>query len=688
MTWPTPQEYNEALQHPGSCFDDPDLRMGSVELTPLGLPRPITGNFASVYRLRCKGKDWAVRCFWREYADMQQRYAATSAHLRSVRLPYTVDFDYLPRGILVRGRWYPVLKMEWVEGQLLDDFVREHLEDRMTLNRLAQEWLQMAGALESASIAHGDLQHGNVLVVKGGLKLVDYDAMCVPALLGKRSHEIGHQHYQHPARTATDFTLHIDRFSVWVIYLSLVAVSVDPGLWSSLAGGDECLLLRRTDYVCDSRTPAMRLLTGHQDERVRSLALRLESFLRVTPEQVPALAADGAIGLSPQRRRGRVAVLARTFGRRGVATGSSGVKAPAWVQEQVHAATQRARTFDSSFTPPRAWVALSSLALVLGSLLPTHVQPAVLWPGALLIDGLMLVACFLRDSAVAGARASRRRARQYRRSLTMHERHILRLQRMKAEAQARADQRCDSLHERRARFDARWHRRRGVVERGMEEQLAGVMAALADLDRLEREMLRAALETQRERHRERYVRSAGILTAPLPGLPFWTKLRLWLAGVRSAGDVSRPRLGALKSLGGAQAAGLLAWRAAVVDEARRTAPRALDAAQRERIAGPYARWRAAQERLRTSIEAEHREMLGVLQEHQEVMCSNVDAMVGALRVECRGHCLSLDALVAEIRQELPRLHWQLAEAQRECEAFGGVTLWKYIARTICPLWAR
>ena len=48
MGWPTPQEYNEAIQNPRSVFADAELQAGQPVLTPLGLPRPITGAFASV----------------------------------------------------------------------------------------------------------------------------------------------------------------------------------------------------------------------------------------------------------------------------------------------------------------------------------------------------------------------------------------------------------------------------------------------------------------------------------------------------------------------------------------------------------------------------------------------------------------------------------------------------------------
>ena len=94
MPWPTPQEYNEAIQNLAQNVVDRELRAGSAEVTALGLPRPITGNFASVYRISCTSRDFAVRCFWREYADIPKRHAAISRHLAAARLPYTVGFAY------------------------------------------------------------------------------------------------------------------------------------------------------------------------------------------------------------------------------------------------------------------------------------------------------------------------------------------------------------------------------------------------------------------------------------------------------------------------------------------------------------------------------------------------------------------------------------------------------------------
>jgi len=147
----------------------------------------------------------------------------------------------------------------------------------------------MLQALRSAGIAHGDLQHGNVLVVNGDFRLIDYDGMFVPALKGKFSNEVGHRNYQHPQRTEFDFGLAIDNFSAWVIYISLIALSIDSSLWNQLKAGDECLLFRREDFEEPFASQPLSLLSTHRDQRLVSLVGLFQSIIYRSPDQVPSI---------------------------------------------------------------------------------------------------------------------------------------------------------------------------------------------------------------------------------------------------------------------------------------------------------------------------------------------------------------------------------------------------------------
>ena len=282
MTWPICSDYQEVIQHPKRCFQDPDLKEGQVRVDRYGLPQAITGNFAIVFQVTSpNGQRWAVKCFTREVPSLRERYQAISEHLQRVRLPCMVDFHYLDSGILVRGRWYPILKMHWVEGKPLNAFVRDCLNNhngRETLQALTQLWLRLAQNLRDKNIGHGDLQHGNVLMVPGSeapvvfLRLVDYDGMYVPALAQTTSTERGHPNYQHPKRLEQGYYgPDVDRFSHLVIYTALRCLMVDPTLWEPFNNEGDNLLFTKADFEQPKDSRLFRRLWELPEEDTRHL---------------------------------------------------------------------------------------------------------------------------------------------------------------------------------------------------------------------------------------------------------------------------------------------------------------------------------------------------------------------------------------------------------------------------------
>ncbi len=298
-SFPTGADYRDALQNPASCFADPDLAAGVVELDSIGLPRPRSGNFASVFRVVTPtGQRFAVKCFTRFAPDQQRRYAAIGEELRARPRPWAVGFELLERGVRVYGRWYPALKMEWVEAQSLIGYIETHLWEPERLAALAKQFGALVGSLRLDGLAHGDLQHGNLLVTEDGtLRLIDYDGMYVPALDGCTGTERGHPHYQPPGRRLEDFGPQVDAFSCWVIHLCLVALVHDPSLWIALDGGDDCLLFRQTDFGGPT-TPARRALQEHDLPPLRDAG---DALRRICEEaqrgSVPPL--DSTAGMVP-----------------------------------------------------------------------------------------------------------------------------------------------------------------------------------------------------------------------------------------------------------------------------------------------------------------------------------------------------------------------------------------------------
>ncbi|MFE5579939.1 hypothetical protein [Kitasatospora sp. NPDC056531] len=311
-TFPTGGDYATALQNPRLCFRDPELAGSTPALTKLGLPRANSGNFASVFSVTSAiGHRYALKCFTREVGDQESRFHAISNELgriadASLSQPWKMGFEYLPDGILVNNERYPILKMQWVEGITLSAWLETHFADRSAVGALAARFADLVADLAAAGIAHGDLQHGNLLVAKDGtFRLVDYDGMFVPTLGGLPGTENGHRNYQPPNRSAGDFGPGMDRFSAWVIYLSLIALSVEPALWHQLhEDGGEYLLLSEDDFknpAASSRFPA---LVHHGDRSVRELAERVQDLVGRPLATLPNLSAlaqpASAVGPPPQ----------------------------------------------------------------------------------------------------------------------------------------------------------------------------------------------------------------------------------------------------------------------------------------------------------------------------------------------------------------------------------------------------
>jgi hypothetical protein len=298
MAWPLSQDYNEAIQDAQSSFSDPELKAGEATTNALGMPMPRSGNFADVYEFNTPAikSKWAIKCFTRHVPGLRERYTEISAGLLAAKLPFAVDFQYLVQGIRVRGDWFPILKMRWVEGFLLNEFVRDNLDKPALLGNLGLIWSRMAKRLREASIAHADLQHGNVILVSGSkasslaVKLIDYDGMYVPALAAKKSGEVGHPNYQHPQRLREGiYNAEVDRFPLLVVATALRALSVGGReLWDRYDNGDN-LLFRETDLQAPDKSALFAELHKMADPQARMLTEELHKSVEHNLADVPRI---------------------------------------------------------------------------------------------------------------------------------------------------------------------------------------------------------------------------------------------------------------------------------------------------------------------------------------------------------------------------------------------------------------
>jgi hypothetical protein len=295
-SWPLISHFASMLKNPQVGFRDPELQRCTVEMNQLGQPKARSGNFATVYRgYRPDGGEFAIRVFNRRQDERLEHYRTISDYLEQRSISSIVSFDYDPRGIRSGsdGKYYPLLIMEWVPGITLFEWTRDRCREgyAQALQIAADVWLHLVRELAENEVVHGDLQHGNVMVSpEGHFRLVDYDCMRVPALIGRRNLETGLPPYQHPGRNADTILFPgIDNFSALLIYVALRALAAAPHLWNTYVDQTQYdrILFRDDDFRTPSLSPLYRELLSSPDEQVRDLTHYLFELTRYRLQDVP-----------------------------------------------------------------------------------------------------------------------------------------------------------------------------------------------------------------------------------------------------------------------------------------------------------------------------------------------------------------------------------------------------------------
>ena len=125
MPCPHSFEYNEAMQNLATTAGDEELRSGEPALNAMGLPSPCSGSFADVYKVHCPqtGNTWAVKCFTKEVRGRADATGRSPSTWPGPSCPSWSISSTWSRACGSRGAWQPVVKMRWVEGFALHQFV-------------------------------------------------------------------------------------------------------------------------------------------------------------------------------------------------------------------------------------------------------------------------------------------------------------------------------------------------------------------------------------------------------------------------------------------------------------------------------------------------------------------------------------------------------------------------------------
>ncbi len=205
--FPTIAKYNEAIQiKDGKAFKTlSNLTFIPSRTVPTRIFSYGSGSYAVVFKAKDHSNDFAIRCFISAEKENIERYKEIDNYLKNRRASWITKIELLEDEIKVDGKFYPVLKMDWVDGQLLNNYITQIIHNNIALTSLQSEVLRVSRSLERLKIGHGDIQCGNIIIAKNSkeeyiIKLIDYDGMYIPSFSNKVNLERGRTEFQHPSR--------------------------------------------------------------------------------------------------------------------------------------------------------------------------------------------------------------------------------------------------------------------------------------------------------------------------------------------------------------------------------------------------------------------------------------------------------------------------------------------------------
>lgn len=247
------QDIINSVSVPALIKDD-FIKRGKFRRLPNGDLQVCVGGFSVVFLVEVDGESWAFRCWHHTLDAAQSRIKCLSDKLKRIGLPYFINFDYSEQGIIVNGCIYPTTRMRWINGRNIKEYICYYQNDSHKLFELAANFFKMTQDLHRCSIAHGDLQHENILVDQyGKIFLIDYDSMYIPeeSFSKAKNTTNGKDGYQHPARANCIYAgKKLDYFSEVIILTSILAIAYKPELIKKYDFEDsDTMLFKKSDFV-------------------------------------------------------------------------------------------------------------------------------------------------------------------------------------------------------------------------------------------------------------------------------------------------------------------------------------------------------------------------------------------------------------------------------------------------------
>ncbi len=169
--YPSGEEYVNAVRNINVCVIDPAFRGGHPRKKGF-LIEQYAGGYSRVFPITMGNKKTlALRGFTSDVQDAKRRYQIISSSINRLSLDYFVEFQYVERGIRIKGKEFPIIRMEWFDGVTLKIFLQNNRFHSHLVRQPAHIFFDMVKTLHSHGISHGDLQEENILIKHNGHRI-------------------------------------------------------------------------------------------------------------------------------------------------------------------------------------------------------------------------------------------------------------------------------------------------------------------------------------------------------------------------------------------------------------------------------------------------------------------------------------------------------------------------------------
>lgn len=274
-------EYSASIDNPQLV--KAKMLIGGKPIKKNGRQIKYSGGFCVVFPFEINQIKYAVRCWHININDIKQRTKVISEAIKKSKLSYFVGFEYISDGLITAQGAQDIVVMDWVDAKPLKKYLADNIYQQQKIRALTKAFKDMVADLHAHHLAHGDLQHGNILVKEDGkIVLVDYDSIYTPDLKNFPDDIKGLVGYQHPARWKNNtLSEKLDYFSELIIYTSLLVLSKYPNLWFDLdMENTETLLFSAEDISSNGNSRIFQFLEG--DEELKPLLLKIKDFLKTS----------------------------------------------------------------------------------------------------------------------------------------------------------------------------------------------------------------------------------------------------------------------------------------------------------------------------------------------------------------------------------------------------------------------